>query len=237
MKKTLVFTLILTMIISIATLVSASEVVAPTVSAGVTVASTAEEDKTLEVTVNFTGSEVKAGVIRIAYNKDTLEWAGTSLSGAEEFGTAGKMGIVFNQREGISAVTFTFNVIGEVGAKSPITVTGEDFVAAGDDVERVEVTFPTESSEVTVVAPAVVEPGDDEGNTGEEGQKPGDDQQQGEEKGDNGDNKGTDEGNKTDKTDKEGKPAEYPQTGINVAYVAGAVVLAVAAGYVVTKRS
>ena len=193
MKKTLVFTLILTLILSIATMVSA----AATVS---TVDKVAEEGK-LTVTVNL-GSAVRGGVIRVNY---------------DETGSKGYL-FVGNADTEVSTITLEFNVIGEVGSTSPVTVTGEDFTVGANN-DAVEVTFPAEQT-VTVVAKAGETDG--EGTTTPE---PG-----------ASDNQGT--GSEAGAQKDNGKtPTRYPQTGINVAYVAGAVVLALVAGYVVTKRN
>ena len=232
MKKTLVMTLILALILSIATIVSAAES-----TATVDVANTVEEDGTINVTVDL-GSAVRGGVIRVKYNAEVLELQGmpseVSAANPRELGAAGNKGVLFvgDANTEISTVTFTFKAIGEVNATTDVEVSGQDFIT-GADSEEVAVTFP-EKTEVTIVAKAVVDP--DPGNTGDSEnpgtqnpeQKPGET----ENKGDN-----TNNNNKPAEENTGKKPTNYPQTGVNVAYVAGAVVLAVVAGYVVTKRS
>lgn len=216
MKKTLVFTLILTLILSIATMVSAAT------AKVITEDQVAEEGK-LIVTVDL-GSAVRGGVIRVNYDETVLELNSIPKEIAEknvrELGTAGSKGYLFvgNADTEVSTITLEFNVIGEVGSTSPVTVTGEDFTVGANN-DAVEVTFPGEQT-VTVVAKAGETDG--EGTTTPE---PGASDNQG-----TGSEAGTQKDNGT-------TPTRYPQTGINVAYVAGTVVLALVAGYVVTKRN
>ena len=220
MKKTLVMTLVLALILSVASFVSAATVSTP---------ATAEEGSTVTVTVDLgEGNAVRGGVVRLSYDANVLKLNGrpAELDGIEtrDLGkdTPGKEGVYFtgDKDTKIQTLTFTFTVVGEVNDKTTVAVSGQDFFV-GEELTDVEVTFPA-AKELTVVAKA----DENQGTT----QDPAD-----ENKEDNkGDNQGTPAPEENKNTD---TPKKYPQTGLNVGYIAGAVVLAVVAGYVVSKRA
>ena len=235
MKKTLVFTLILTLILSVVSIVSAAETTTPE---GVTATvepktATIEEDGTLQVTVSFS-KPVRGGKLYINYQSDVLtlegmpeEMSKATMKSEVKGSTAGHMGYTFAlANEGISQLTYVFKVAegAEVNASTEVTVepVADNFTDLEGNIVALTVDgVPT----VTVVAKpgtTVQDPEDNQptepGTTDPEPAQPSD--------GNTGDNGTTG-----------GTPTRYPQTGINIALVAGIVVLAVAAGYVVTKKN
>ena len=240
MKKTLVLTIILALIISLVTVVSA----ATETQAEVTIPGTAKEGETVKVTVDLK-EEVRTGVVWVTYDDSKLEIKGIpseleAIKGmnTKELGkdTAGKTGVYFAGSEPettVSKITFEFAVKGKAGEEAKVGVTGEKFYKTeeGEQV-GVEIGFPGEGK-VTIAGETTPEPANPDEQKPDEGVVPVD-------PGDNGEENPTvgTEGNANEKVNEQEtkEPTRYPQTGVNVGVVAGVVVIAIIAGYVVTKK-
>lgn len=239
MKKTLVLTIILALIISLVTVVSA----ATERQAEVTVPGTAEEGNTVKVTVDLK-EKVRTGVVWVTYDDSKLEVKGMpseldEIKGmnTRELGkdTAGKTGVYFAGAEPettVSKLTFEFTVKGKAGEEAKVGVTGEKFYKTeeGEQV-GVEIGFPGETK-VAITAKATIpnEENNDNGSTQVEPENNG-----------NGNPTVGAEGNSNENSNGNNEatvaPTRYPQTGVNVGVIAGVVVLAIIAGYVVTKKN
>ena len=234
MKKTLVFTLILTLILSVVSFVSATEGTTEptepettgavaTIKVENTTNATVEEGGTVKATVSFS-EPVRSATVYINYEAAVLELVGmpeemstASMKAEESDSTAGHKGYTFTgANDGITELTYVFKTAegAKVGDKTNITVSGK-FI----NKDAVSSTKIAGVAEVTIIEKASTEPG----NTDITPTNP---EQQGSNPSDNG-----------KEEPKEERPTRYPQTGVNVLSIAGAVVLAIVAGYVVTKKT
>ena len=211
-SKFLTFACIFALILTACACVNAATTVDGTISVSAPEYVKSGENVTVTVTLN---PAVKCGDVYIEYNPEVLELVGqpAGLTGfmvsEDEASEAGYMGYSFiGAGETVSTLTYTFKVIGANGAYAGVTVEAKDNNST--DASNNVVKFEAGGADITVgEAPA-----EDPGTTPENppADKPAD-------------NKPADK-----------EPTKYPQTGVNVAYVACGIALAVVAGYVVVKK-
>ena len=223
MKKSIVMTLVLALIISLSSMVFAAVELVP-VTASVTSSAEAGVAKTGDI-VTVTVSLLKDGVaqnidmadLNITYNASVLKYVEKSAGAKYETVSNGTVSAQY-MGVGKTSLTFQFEVIGEKGTESPVTFVPVQLTSTG-------VEYKVESASTTIkVGPVEEEPGIDEptnpgttepANPGEEIPK--------------------DSGSKKDEVEQTGKPSKLPQTGINYVVVGGVVVALIAVAAVAKK--
>ena len=184
-------------------------------AATVTAADTVKTGDTVTVTFDF-GKAVSCGEFYVTYDTSVLELVTNmpALPGAMRINpvTPGNVGFIFSgtNDQAVSSFTLEFKVVGANGTSSVVTLvpTAGEFRDTANAVYEVA----TASKTVTVGEVPAEDPGTTPDNPPAENPPAEDDKP-------------------ADET-----PTKYPQTGVNVAYVAAGIALAVVAGYVVVKK-
>ena len=210
-SKFLTFACIFALILTACACVNA----ATNVSANVTAPANAQKGETVEAKVTLTPG-VGLVEFHVAYDPAVLKYTGISYPDGAIYTAKGVTersigGTVVSVSNPIDVITLKFEVVGENGSSSELVLTTNDSnseAMSGDDVV------------ITVGTPAKVTVG--EATTEDPGTTP--------------DNPPAENPPAEDDKPADGEPTKYPQTGVNVAYVAAGIALAVVAGYVVVKK-
>lgn len=135
MKKSIIMTIIMVMIISLASLVNAANATATVSMAGSKVVKT-DDEITVTMTVNSKETVVGAD-FTVKYDPAFLKYVKSSAVAAN--GTeAGKIVVEHFATEGIKTITFTFKVIGKEGS-SKITATPTTFTSGSTEEDEIKV--------------------------------------------------------------------------------------------------
>lgn len=238
MKKTLVMTIVLALLLSVVSVVSAATTLNVTVSA-----SEVKDGETV-VTINF-DKAIGAAKFTLEYNKDLLTFEKAEGGNIVPSGAEGSKTITMIAVPSIDTMKVTFKVAGEIPAEGTTVkfVPAENGFGTVSEVMDVAVANDTAVVKLPVTVeptPATPTPTPDDGkedptptpatptpDNGETTPTP-----------DNGENKPTPDGDKKGETSTdEEKPGKYSQTGVNVLAIALPVVaLVTLAGVVIAKK-